>query len=321
MYRKSITGFFFLFAFFVIAISGYQCATNVSQDNSGAVPVNSEDRGQGVNPDNNRGDGYYYPDDYLRYDRDREDSRLPPEPEDNCPRSTYRQLADRFGELAVFRIDKGSLEEYRLGASLNFPLNCSRIFVDMSKASGSSVYKGTLTVAYDDGKSVKYQRYSSGHTADENRYNKWSGGSWRADEDGEVNRKFHAIYEDTDAAVIFKIDYIQERDIRDGEVELYAYGELYYKMFRYSKTAGQDDVCFTTGTYMRYFQGRAIPRRKKCWLLPTGPFSCRPNGVLEPRASFKNINITGDLPCYNRLGVFRNLHIKGAFNVNDIEDI
>ena len=321
MYRKSILSFFFLFAFFAVAISGYQCATNISQDQTGTIPIDPGDPGQnGYNgdPGQNRDtdDGYYYPDNYGR-DRPRD---LPEEPKDTCSRSTYRDLAKRHGEMAVFKIDGGSLKDYRMSQSLNFSLNCARIYVSMSKASGADYYKGALTVAYDDGRNLKFQQYSSGFTQEENKYNKWDKGSWRVNRKGVVDKKFHAIFENTDTALIFKIDHIEEREIRDGEDDLYAYGELYYKMFRYSGTAGRNDACWTSGSYMRT-QRSQPPRRKKCWLLTTGPFSCRPHGVLEPRANFTDIDITGDLPCYNRFGIFRNLNIKGAFNVRDIKDL
>lgn len=325
MYRKSIISFFFLFAFFAVALSGYQCATNVTQD-TGTIPINSEDRGRGVHSDNNQGDGYHYPEDYVsRVDRDDQydrDSRLPAEPETNCPRSTYREWAKQWGEMAVFKIDRSSLQDYRLGKSLNFPINCARIFVDMNKVSGERTYKGMVTVAYDDGSSVKFQRYRSGFTKEENKYNRWSGSrSWKADRKGEIDDKeFHAIYEDKDAALILRIDYISEIDNEDGSKSHYASGELHYKMFRYSRSAGRDDRCFNDGTYMRYLDNKP-PKRNRCWLLTTGPFSCRPEGVLEPRKRFRDIDITEDLDCYHRLGLFRNLYIKGAFNVSNIRDI
>lgn len=326
MYRKSITGFFFLFAFFVIAISGYQCATQVTQGPDEGFSINDQDRDRGVSGDNNRGDGYYYDDDYLSDRGGGDDSRLPPEPKDNCPRSTYRDFEKKYGEMAIFKIDSGSIEDYRLGASLNFGVNCARIFVNMNRASGSKVYKGKLVIAYDDGRRGSKRTFSSGFTTGENRYNRWTEGAWTSDSKGVVNKKFHAIYESQDAAIILKIDHVEERDIRDGTVDPYGYGEIYYKMFRYDKTAGRGDRCFQGGAYMRHFGGTPIRKNGRCWLLTTGPWSCRPHGVLEPRSKgrvplFKDINITGSLPCYNRLGIFRNLHLKGAFNVKSITDI
>lgn len=56
------------------------------------------------------------------------------------------------------------------------------------------------------------------------------------------------------------------------------------------------------------------PRTDKCWLFGTGPFSCRPEGSLHPRAEVTDIDLTGPLKCYKRLGIFFNLNIKEAFN-------
>ena len=67
------------------------------------------------------------------------------------------------------------------------------------------------------------------------------------------------------------------------------------------------------------------PRRKKCWLTSTGPFSCLPNGILSVQRgsapAVPRINITGDLDCYNRLGIFFNLEIEEAFDVGDVEEL
>ena len=249
-----------------------------------------------------------------------DDNRLPSEPDDTCPRDQYRKLAQRHGELAVLRIDNSSLADYRLGASQNFDLNCARMYLDMNKLSASSnTYKGFLSIAYDDGKNIKLQRFRSGFSAEENKYNRWSGSTWKADRNNIVSKTFHTIFENKHTALILKMDNVRLKDVRDGDTAYFGAGEIYYKMFRVW-TGDKNDLCYRKGTYVSLAR-QSLPRKNRCWLLGVGPFSCRPNGVLAPRAKVTNIDITRGLSCYKRLGVFFNLNIEGAFNVGNVEEL
>ena len=316
-YKKLPASLLFLFSFAIIVIGGYRCSTNVTHDSpTGAHDLPIVENGEGPRLD----DSPRYPDNYGpgRDPGDKGNVNLPPDPGNRCARSQYRQLAERYGESGVFKFDQSSLEDYRLGTRSNFDVRCPRIYLDMNKlGSSSKIYKGTLSISYEDGQNIKLQRFRSGWTAEENQYNQWSGSSWTANRNGEVNKQFHAIFEDEFGALIVKLEDVRLRDIRDGEEAYFGSGEIYYKMFRIW-TGDKNNVCYSKGTYVS--QARSQPPRKKiCWLLGTGPFSCRPNGALGPRVSVTKISLTGGLRCYSRLGVFFGLNIKEAFNVGNVE--
>ena len=63
---------------------------------------------------------------------------------------------------------------------------------------------------------------------DENQYNMWTGSSGEAI----YGRKFHAIFDDQDAAIILRIENVRRDELYDGGVNYLAGGEIYYKMFR-----------------------------------------------------------------------------------------
>ena len=318
VYRKLPASLLFLLSFVIIVIGGYRCSTNVTYDpQTGAHDFPIIENGEG--PHSN--DSPLYPDGYGsdRGYENNNNANLPPDPGDGCSREQYRKLAEKYGELGVFKFDRSSLEDYRLGTRINFDVRCPRIYVNMNKLgpSSSKIYKGMLGISYEDGRNIKVKRFRSGWTAEENQYNKWSGSSWTANRHGEVNKQFHAIFEDEFGALILKLEDVRLRDIRDGEEAYFGSGEIYYKMFRIW-TGDKSDVCYSKGTYVS--QARSQPTRKKiCWILGTGPFSCRPNGALGPRASVTKISLTGDLKCYSRLGVFFGLNIEEAFNVGNVE--
>ena len=314
MYRKFPAILLFLFSFVLITVGGYQCATRVTTDQE-IIPI----VGGGTDSyGNNSGqyDGYY--------SDAGEERPLPPEPGDSCARSQYRDLAERYGEMAVFKFDRTSVEDYRLGASQNFDLKCARLYLSMTQLSSSETYKGLLRISYETGGNIIVDRFDSGSSMKDNKYNHWSSGSWNSDQNNNVDKQFYAIFENTDRAIILKLEDVRVRDIRDGEAEYFGAGEIHYKMFRYSQTAGKNDVCHSRGGYMRGARQQP-PRRKKCWLTSTGPFSCLPNGVLSVQGgsapAVPMIDITGDLNCYNRLGVFFNLEIEEAFDVGDVEEL
>lgn len=298
MYRKLLTALLMLFSFVIIALGGYQCSTRVSREEgtNKSIPI---DPGRGD-------DGYYYPEGYGESIYD-DEFDLPEKSPDRCARNQYRELAEELGAMAVFKFDKSSLEDYRLGDRLNFDVRCPRMYLDMSSSSSGSIYKGKLNISYEDSSHIQVDEFSSGFTERENKYNRWTGGA------SITSKSFHAIFEHTDRAIILKLDDIREVDLRDGETAYIGAGEIYYKMFR-KWASDWNDVCNTKGTYIKNAGGDPIPRRDKCWLLSSGAFNCRPNGALHPRAQVTNIDITGRLRCYSRLGRFIGLNIEEAFN-------
>ena len=221
---------------------------------------------------------------------------------------TSKKLSEKYGEPSIFKFDNSSIEDYLLGAKPSFDLKCARMYLDMSQLSRTSpAYRGTLTISSEDSQSFR-KRYSSGSTKTENKYNRWAGSSWR----DHVDRKFYAIFEDRDAALILKLDKIKKA-VKAGKTTYLGDGVLYYKMFR-MWTGDKSDVCYSKGTYVNQFPHQKPIRQNRCWLLGIGPFSCRPEGSLPPRAEVTDIDLTGPLKCYKRLGIFFNLNIKDAFN-------
>ncbi len=240
------------------------------------------------------------------------------DPGDRCARSQYRDLSKRYGEISSFKFDISSLEDYRMGVRQNFDLRCPRMYLSMSRyAKSKKTYKGALAISFEDGHSIKVQKYTSGWTENENKYNKWLGSSWKPDKNDKVNRSFYAIFENNDNAIILRLKDIKVVDVRDGETAYWGAGELYYKMFR-AYSGDTEDVCYSKGAYVSHAPRRP-PKRARCWLLGIGPFSCRPNGVLPLKADVTNIDITKSLKCYNRLGEFYGLDIERAFKGLDIE--
>ena len=345
VYGKLPSIFLFILAFIAITISGFQCATRVMS--RGEIPIiqrgdqqTIENRGYDDSygdPDGNSYDDRY-PDDYFqdergdRYDGDERDDRnernyedrLPKEYEDSrCSRGQLRDL--RYGAMANFEFDRSSLEDFLLGQSLNFDPVCARLYLDMSKM--GSVYKGSLSLALQTSSNIKtFPGFSSGYSSSDNRYNKWSGASsWKGNREDKVKKQFHAIYEDEHSAIILRLEDIRIREVRDGEIEYIGAGEVYYKMFRIatgydvnkSNTKGS---CYSRGTYISQAH-TAPPKRNRCWFTTIGPYNCRPNGSLNPKDKFTDINIrTSSYKCFSRLGRFWNLSIEEAFN-DSVEDI
>lgn len=322
-YRKLPSFVLFLLAFVAITLSGYQCATQEFPSGRGSIPIDT-------NPDNyadaNVDDDYYYPDDYYSDDLNNEgkyNNRLPTEVNDRCNRSQLRGLSNKYGAMANFEFDSASLEDLKFGASQNFDAVCARLYLDMSQQ--GSVYKGKLALFLQTASNLEhFTGFNSGYSQNENRYNKWSGSSWRGDRDGNVNRNFNAIFEDEHSAIILKIEDIRIRDVRDGQEAYIGAGELYYKMFRIpeddNEANNKKGSCYS-GTYVRYSHTPPTVRKDRCWFIKFGPFSCRPEGTLHVREAFTNINIaTNNYKCFSRLGRFWGLDIEEAFNVS-VEDI
>lgn len=107
----------------------------------------------------------------------------------------------------------------------------------------SPAYRGTLTISSEDGQKIRVQRYRSGFTKTQNKYNRWTGSTQR----NHVDRKFYAIFEDRDAALILKLDNLR-KVIKDGKIAYLGAGDIYYKMFR-MWMGDTSDVCYSKGPY------------------------------------------------------------------------
>ena len=327
VYGKFPTVFLFSLSFLIIAGSGYQCSTRVIDSRvGGSIPLGRPDTavGQGDQSDSYSGDDYYYGDDYFDPGENTED-RLPTEVTDNCRRSQLRDLG--YGASANFEFDRTSLQDFLFGQSQNFSIACARLYLDMNKVTYDkvSVYKGSLALAFQTNTEIKpFPNFSSGFAPDENRYNKWDENSWDTTRNNKVKKNFKSIFEDEYSALILKIQDVRVKDRTDGEVRYLGAGTVYYKMFR---IATQDDVkntkgsCYSTGTYTS--QAHTIPtvRNDRCWFIPFGPFSCRPQGSLDPKSTWTKINLNArGYKCFPRLGRFWNLDIEEAFN-DSVQDI
>ncbi|MCY4321361.1 MAG: hypothetical protein OXC37_03015 [Bdellovibrionaceae bacterium] len=316
-YKKLPSLFLFLLAFVAISLSGYQCATQQFPVGRDSLPL---DQNPGPYSGNDTNDNYY-PDDYFE-DQDEIDNRLPREIDDGCSRSQLRDLSNKA--QANFEFNTSSLQDFRFGASENFEEVCARLYLDMSHQQGS-LYRGTLDLALQTNSRIfTFKGFKSGFSSSDNRYNKWSRGSWRGDRNGKVDKEFHAIFEDEHSALILKLEDVRIRDIEDGEETYIGAGKIYYKMFRIATledTRSREGSCFSSGTYVRNAHTPPTRRPDRCWLLTYGPFNCRPEGALDVRASFKDIDITADdYRCFSELGEFWGLDIEEAFN-DSIEDI
>ena len=332
-YRKVPIILLFALSFIVIMAGGYQCSQEAQRrfpgggpdpnirppQNTTSSPVNYGELYGNSSGDYNRRDS--------RQGNSRRSSRRSSRRdeyyrESNCDRARHKELADRYGgELAVFKFDKASVNDF-VGARSNFPLKCPRIVLSMS-AQNSRFYKGKLHIIYTrDGRPSNIS-FDSGLSPDENKYNQWGRGSWREDRNGKVDKEFHAIFEDANTAIILKIEDVRVRDVRDGARDYLGAGKIYYKMFRaYTEPS---DKCYSRGAYI-YTVPQKPHKTKPCWFISHGPYSCLPNGVLDVPKSGRaqpapEIDITGDLPCYNRLGVFWGLEIMTAFDVRNVRDL
>ena len=331
MRRKALISLFMLFGFAVIGFGGYHCSLRAQNQYppGHAPPPNDQGYRDHYGPRNGGGNDYDDDYDYGRDNKPRDP--LPEKPDDPCRRRQYDSLKDRFGSMGFVRFSRSALRDYRLGRESNFGVGCGRIYLDMEPDSSlddsrETVYGGELTISFEDGGEILFQQFDSGRGSD-NIHNYWRGNSWRArrssrrrDRDSDrrtVNQNFYAIFEGRDAAIILKINDVMEKDVGDGYTELLGFGEIWYKMFR-DFTGDRNDKCYRKGTYMRHSGTGASKPGRRCWLVRHGPFSCKPQGV-NPRED-EDIDLSGSLPCYSKLGSFGSLKLRGAFNVEHDED-
>ena len=306
MARNFIGFFLVVFSALVILFGGYNCAQKIPIDAGRTeIPVD--------------GNGGKKPTDGEK-ERERPKESLPEEETGDCNRKKYRELARKYGPYAFIDFHDRNLRDYRLGQESNYELGCPRIFLNMFRVEGSTakIYEGTLSVAYEDADSsgkrvIKLHSYESGEGATENKFNNWSGtgASWNS-----VNPRvdFAAIFESSEAAVILHIDKVVRKDIGDGRFAYKGDGDVWFKMFRIFHN--KKDVCYREGGYVSFARVPPPPPNKRCWLLDVGPYSCLPQGI----NTIRRFNLRGSLTCYKKLGHFKYLDIKEAFNLESGEN-
>ena len=206
---------------------------------------------------------------------------------------------------------------YRIAVIDEESIFCPRIFLNMKKlednAFGSSIYKGSLVVGHEgifyEGLKKPIVTYNSGDTAEDNQFNTWQG-DWQAPD---VN--FAAIFESPNhSAVILHITKVEKEDRVDGKPTYKGHGEVWFKMFRLFWD--REDVCYTQAPYTSTSNFPPPAPRKKCWFLDIGPYSCLPQGI----RTIESFDLRGPRPCYKKLGEFRDLDIRKAFNLSAEED-
>ena len=341
-----------LFSSSIIIITGYRCAGYYNPlrgpatqgQNQGRYEVPIPPRNQPTQEDDDEeydDEDYYYDEKHLRRagrdrrGRDSDDDDLPDE-NDRCARKVIRDLSRTLGAVGILDFDSSALEDYRMGVEENYPIQCPRIYLNLRQIGSKGLFRGKLAISYQTETAVKVQRFNSGYDESDNENNRWGQGDWprKSEKSSEVKKAFNAIFEDEDSAIILRIEEVYTKTVRDGKVGYFASGELYFKMFRYSSTAGRGgDDCYRDGTYMRLFNQRrcgigqrcsTVPRKGRCWKIAHGPYSCLPDGALRPsggkRQAAPKIDIEGDLRCFRELARFRNLNIEEAFNVKDSID-
>lgn len=208
---------------------------------------------------------------------------------------------------------------------------CPRIFLSMKKLeANTSVYKGSFILGHEgifyEGMEKPLVGYYSGDTAEDNQFNTWHG-NWEApdvnfaaifESSGTVETKFISVNGEKEkapiSAVILRINRVEKSTSTDGEPTYKGHGEVWFKMFRLFWN--REDVCYTKGPYIANAHIMPPPPRKKCWFLDMGPYSCLPRGI----RTMESFDLRGDLPCYKKLGEFKDLDIRKAFNLSPEEE-
>ena len=330
MFRKVQITFLIFTSSALIIFGGYNCARQITFPPSGNTNYNQGPAGNYGNQD-----PYGNPNSYANQDpiepEDPTKNLLPEDPGlTHCKRSERQDLSDAYGASAFFRFNTGAIQDYRLGIRSNFESECTRIYVSFKpKATGRTGkeryenFKGNIAITYEG----KVRHYKTGYSERETIYNQWfdtgRSGSYKNQPAGKGapprkstklrHIEFYSILDDAYGAIIFHIERLYEKDIRDGEQSLIASGNIWYKMFR--SYVDRVHPCYKSGTYIS--KAPQVPPRPstKCWFLSQGPYSCRTNGVRRPMLNLYWEDQENDFQCYQKLGSFGNLKVREAFNI------
>ena len=279
MIRKIQITLLMLFGCSVIFIGGYNCSQQTKLPGRISIPIQ-----QPQSQSQSQSQGHRV-EDFTQGPAHRVGVSSDPAaraPSQSCHRSQYRDLSEQYGAYTFLRFDSESLRDYRFGIDQNHDITCTRMFLDMnhvSRRSGEKYYKGQLTIAYEDGQSIKLQNYKTGFGADHNRNNRWSKGSRRDCAGSMINSDFHAIFENAETALILEMD-VRTKNVVDGVQSIKGSGRIWYKMFR-AFTGDTSDVCYRRGTYASHARTPPPKPNQPCWMLPRGPYSCIPWEMTE----------------------------------------
>lgn len=182
-----------------------------------------------------------------------------------------------FGGTAPLSVSSLSLMGQYTGRPMYNP---EQVEINLNLNKYGNSYGGTVRISYTDYGQRYEGFFTSGHSAEESKYNVWFTKSGKD--------VWHGFFEDYLGAIIVVIDGVT--DLGDGGNEAKASGSIWFKNFGY--------------TY--------APRPPAwCWFVSLGPYDCRAwksgNGVNTTQA----INPDNG---YKKLGTFSDLDLEKAFN-------
>ena len=310
MARRFVIVFLLLFSSLVIIFGGYNCSQQIPLQH----PPGGGNPFLGGGNTNGTG-GSYYPGSSPG-----SSGSLPQEPDGDCDRPLHRDYKEKYGAPALLKFNQNNIVDYREGHDLNYAPGCPRLFLKMDKVEGTSVYRGSLAIAYEGeaytgehaGKLANLlDIYQSGSSAKDNQFNTWQG-SWGS----APSADFAAIFETFKThkgAMILRITDVKKLEVRDGVQVYKGYGSLWFKMFRaYLKG---NDPCYNSGGYLTQVHTTPTERYDRCWLTTRkNPFTCRPRGIGTA------VNLRESLNCYKKLADFGYLDIHEAFSLEYDQD-
>lgn len=158
--------------------------------------------------------------------------------------------------------------------------NPQQIEINLNLKKYGNSYGGTVRISYDD-YGQRYQGFfTSGHSAEETKYNVWFRKSGKD--------IWHGFFEDYLGSMIVVIDGVT--DLGDGGSEVMASGSVWFKNFGF--------------TY--------APRPPAwCWFVSLGPYDCRAWKSGEGVDTTRAINPDNG---YKKLGSFEDMDLNKAFN-------
>lgn len=158
--------------------------------------------------------------------------------------------------------------------------NPQQIEINLNLKKYGNSYGGTVRISYSD-YGQRYQGFfTSGHSAEETKYNIWFTKNGK--------QVWHGFFEDYLGSIIVVID--KKTDLGDGGSESKVSGSVWFKNFGY--------------TY--------APRPPAwCWFVSLGPYDCR------AWKSGEGVNTTASIypdNGYKKLGSFEDMDLQDAFN-------
>ena len=309
--RQILKIFLFVFCFVLISLSGYQCSTQVIREQvpggSGTPPVSPNV------PLRNFENLSEKEKDQFNQIRDKDD--------DSCRFNRSTNLRNKIS-AKVYDLRWRAFKDYRLGKQANYEPDCARLYVELDRVldSGNSYYTGNMKFVYkgtcangQSGICDPENPMITGYDTSDARFNGWSKGEKNI---LKKDNKFKAIFEDEAGAYILSIELVKKVDVKDGFDRFIGAGSIFVKMFK-ATTVNEINTrhnhsgdCYNRGTYISNLEVNT-PRNKLCWILGSGPFSCRPDGDLTE----VNLHNKNSFKCFTLLGDFYGLDIEEALHI------